>query len=104
MMLARAILGSILVCLGLVVFCISLIGVYRFRYVLNRMHASALCDTLGSLLVMLGLAILFWSVWVTLKLACILGFLWLTGPVATHRTTKVEVLTDEYVMEECEVE
>lgn len=104
MTLARAIIGAVLLCAGLAVFCISMIGIYRFRYVLNRMHASALCDTLGTLLVFSGLCVLFGFSWATAKLVFILAFMWLTGPVATHRIAKVEVLTDEYVQEECEVE
>ena len=34
------IVGAALILAGLVIFALSVIGVYRFKYVLNRMHAS----------------------------------------------------------------
>ena len=35
-------LGSALLVLGLLIFLIQMIGVFRFQYVLNRMHAAAM--------------------------------------------------------------
>ena len=40
---------------GLCVLCVAVFGVYRFQYVMNRMHAAAMIDTLGIALIMLGL-------------------------------------------------
>ena len=36
---------SCLLC-GLIIFVLELFGVFKFHYVLNRMHAAALGDTL----------------------------------------------------------
>ena len=51
----RTVIGAALLLAGCLVFIISLIGVFRFRYVLNRIHAASLSDTLGTLLVIAGL-------------------------------------------------
>ena len=49
--------GGLLLC-GLGTFIIELIGVFRFRYVLNRMHAAATGDTLGIGFALLGLIVM----------------------------------------------
>ena len=54
----RTVIGAALLLAGCLVFIISLIGVFRFRYVLNRIHAASLSDTLGTLLVIAGLIVL----------------------------------------------
>ena len=43
----RFLAGAALLVCGLGIFTVELIGVYRFKYVLNRMHAAAMGDTLG---------------------------------------------------------
>lgn len=39
--------GAVFLLCGLGIFLIEMIGVFRFKYVLNRMHAAAMGDTLG---------------------------------------------------------
>ncbi|MBQ9833084.1 MAG: monovalent cation/H(+) antiporter subunit G, partial [Clostridia bacterium] len=53
--MVRDIIGLILIGLGMFVILSAVIGIFKFKYVLNRMHASALCDTLGLLLILAGL-------------------------------------------------
>ena len=43
----RFLAGTALLVSGLIIFAIEMIGVFRFKYVLNRMHAAAMGDTLG---------------------------------------------------------
>ena len=43
----RFLAGAALLLMGLGIFVIEMIGVFRFHYVLNRMHAAAMGDTLG---------------------------------------------------------
>ena len=45
MEMLRVILASVCLLSGLVVIAISILGLYRFNYVLNRMHAAAIADT-----------------------------------------------------------
>lgn len=89
---------------GLFVFFTSVVGIYRFDYVLNRMHAAALCDTLGIFLVLIGAILLRGPSVTTLKLVLVLIFLWMTSPVASHLIAEMEVLTHPGIEHECEVE
>ena len=54
----RFVIAALLILGGLCFIVSSVVGVYRFRYVLNRMHAAALGDTLGILLIVLGLVVI----------------------------------------------
>lgn len=87
----RAILGAAFLILGAIVFVISVAGVFRFKYVLNRLHASAIADTLGTMLVVIGLIILRGFSLASVKLVIIVIALWVTGPVCTNRIAEAEV-------------
>ena len=64
---------SCLLC-GLIIFVLELFGVFKFHYVLNRMHAAALGDTLGIGLSMLGLVILCgWNLTSLKMILCFCG-------------------------------
>ena len=76
---------------GLLILITSVIGLYKFDYVLNRMHAAAMGDTLGILFCLLGLMISAPDVWVMLKLLFIIVFLWVASPVSSHLIARLEV-------------
>ena len=92
--------------IGFGVFCcvVSMIGVYRFDYILSRIHAAAVTDTLGTLLIFAGAILLKGPGWACLKILLILVFQWITGPVSTHRIGKVEVMTNQDYARFCHVE
>ena len=90
----RTVIGAALLLAGCLVFIISLIGVFRFRYVLNRIHAASLSDTLGTLLVIAGLIVLKGFCFTSLKYLLMLVVLWITAPVATNRIGKAEATTN----------
>jgi len=70
-------------------FClIGAIGVLRFPDVYSRMHAAGIADTLGALLVLLGLMLLAGWTLALAKLVFILAFLWMASPTATHALAK----------------
>lgn len=90
----RIIVAVALMGFGLFAICVSAVGLFRFKYVLNRIHAAAITDTIGVLGLMLGLALLCgWCV-MTLKIGIIVVFMWMAGPVVTHLITKMELLTE----------
>ena len=100
----RIIAGAILIALGVFVFIVATAGLFRFHYVLNRVHVAAKCDSLGVLLVCAGL-MFFAGAWGTiLKLCLVIAFLWLANPVASHLICKIEVETNARLEEECKVE
>lgn len=86
--------GAFLLC-GVIVFLIEIIGVFRFKYVLNRMHAAALGDTFGIGLSIIGLIIFNGFCMTSLKLLCVVLFLWFSSPVSSHLIARLEVTTDE---------
>lgn len=100
----RFLIGAICMVGGLVFCAIQLIGVFRFKYVLNRVHATALGDTLGSGLLLLGVLILNGLDLAGVKLMIIIVFLWFTTPVAAHMVGKLEVLSKRRPEECCPVE
>ncbi len=99
----RFILGTGLLCTGIVTFLLEVFGVFKFRYVLNRMHAAAMGDTLGIGASLTGLMILFGFRFVTLKLALVLVFLWCASPVSSHLISRLEAITNERLDKYCEV-
>ena len=91
----RFLAGGILLLIGLLIFLIEIIGVFRFKYVLNRMHAAAMGDTLGIGCCLLGLIIMKGFGFTSLKLLLVIIFLWFSSPVSSHLIARLEVATDE---------
>lgn len=91
----RFIIGFICILVSLVIFGIQLYGVFKFRYVLNRMHAAAMGDTLGISAALIGLMIMYGLSFTTLKLALIALFLWCASPVASHLIAALQIETEE---------
>ena len=87
------IVGGVLILLGVVDIVLAVLGTFRFKYVLNRMHASAMADTLGVLLVLAGLMVLSGLSALSLKLLAIILFMWLASPVMSHLIARAEALT-----------
>ncbi len=100
----RFILGSAVLLCGLLIFAAELFGIYRLKYVLNRMHAAAMGDTLGIGISLIGLMIFSGINFTTLKLALVVAFLWFASPVSSHLIARLEVATNEKIEEYCEVE
>ena len=99
----RFILAALLMVSGLVVLFGATLGLFRFNYVLNRVHAAAACDTFGLLLTFSSLILAFGWDTTSLKLLLIIIFLWLSGPVSTHLVAHLEVATNPRLDEVCEV-
>lgn len=91
----RFLAGAALLLVGMAIFIIEMIGVFRFRYVLNRMHAAAMGDTLGLGSCLLGLIVMSGLNFTSLKLFLVIVFLWFSSPVSSHLIARLEVVTDE---------
>lgn len=100
----RFIVGTLVLLLGLCTFVIEVFGVFRFHFVLDRMHAAAMGDTLGIGISLLGLIIFSGFNFTSLKLLLVILFLWFASPVSSHLIARLEVSTDEELEEHCEVE
>ena len=88
----------------LLFYIIQFIGVFRFKYVLNRMHAAAIGDTLGCGLMLLGAVVFNGFTFPSVKILFLIVFLWMTSPVAAHMVVKLEVLSREKMEDCCPVE
>lgn len=86
----QGIVGVVLIVLGVLVCCVSVLGVFRFRYVLSRMHAAALADTMGLFLTLLGIAVLSGFTGFTAKLVIAWIFMWIASPVSSHLIARME--------------
>jgi len=99
----RTVLSLILMGSGLFILGIATVGIFRFKYVLNRIHVAAKCDTLGAIFFLSGLAV--WSGWnlTSLKILLILAFLLITNPVASHLVARTEIRTNPELEDMCKV-
>ena len=100
----RFALSAVLTLFGLFVLVTAALGLFRFRYVLNRIHATALADTLAVLTILAGLALAWGFTPVTLKLLAVVFFLWITSPVASHLIGRLEVTINDQLPLEMQVE
>lgn len=91
----RFLAGAIFLTAGIAIFVIEMIGVFRFQYVLNRMHAVAMGDTLGIGACLLGLIIMNGFSFTSLKLFVVIVFLWFSSPVSSHLVARLEVTVNE---------
>lgn len=97
----RLIVGGALLLSGLIIFLIELYGVFHLKYVLNRMHAAAMGDTLGISFSLVGLMIFSGLNFTTLKMMLIVIFLWFASPVSSHLLARLEVVTNEKLDHYC---
>jgi len=73
---------------GCVFSVIGGIGVLRMPDFYTRSHAASITDTMGALLILLGLGIHSGLNLITVKLVFIFIFLYLTSPTAAHALVK----------------
>ncbi|MBP5330933.1 MAG: monovalent cation/H(+) antiporter subunit G [Lachnospiraceae bacterium] len=98
----RNIVAIVFISIGAIFAITSVIGVFRFKYVLNRMHSAAMGDTLAILFVLIGLVILCGFSFTSLKLLAIILFFWLAGPVSSHLIANLVRSVDEAYAPEVE--
>ena len=90
----RFLFGALFLLCGLLIFLSEMVGVFRFRYVMNRMHAAAMGDTLGIASSLIGLILFSGLNFTSLKLFCIIVFLWFSSPTSSHLIARLDVVTD----------
>lgn len=99
----RLILSAIFIVMGIVVLATAMVGNFRFGYVLNRMQVGATSDTLGAALIIFGLILASGFNATTVKLIVMVAFLWFANPVSSHFLARTEIITNENIIQECEV-
>ena len=91
----RFILGILLLFTALCLFAIQVAGVFKMKYVLNRMHSAAIGDAMGLGTAFLGLILINGLNFTTLKLILVPCFMFFTSPVSSHLVARMETQTDE---------
>ena len=97
-------LSVILLGFGVLCCLLGILGVYKFKFVMNRMHCAAILDTLGIAGIIGGLLVASASGAYIPKLLAILAILWVGSPIASHLVGRLEVSTDDTIREHMEVE
>ncbi|MBN2287133.1 MAG: monovalent cation/H(+) antiporter subunit G [Tissierellales bacterium] len=86
----RNIISAFLLVSGTFFFIVGTVGILRFPDIYTRAHSSAKCDTLGTILTLLGLCVYNGFNAVSIKIMLIVAFIWITSPTATHIITKAQ--------------
>lgn len=84
----RTIITGILLALGCFFIVVASIGILRFPDFYSRMHPAGKSDTLGQLLILLGLVVYEGFSFVSIKLLIIIIFIFIVNPTATHSVAK----------------
>jgi multicomponent Na+:H+ antiporter subunit G len=82
------IIGYILVIIGILFDIFGCIGLVRFPDVYNRLQASTKCVTLGTIMLLVGVAIISASGPISAKAIICAVFILLTSPTAAHAIAK----------------
>ena len=99
----KFIISAIFIAVGIFVLATAMVGNFHFGYVLNRMQVGATSDTLGAALIIIGLIIVSGLNATTVKLIIMVLFLWFANPVSSHFLARTEIISNENIMQECEV-
>lgn len=99
----RLIPAAVLIAGGVAAMAVSTWGIFRIRYVLNRLHAAAIGDSLGLPLTAAGLMVLYgWSL-NTVKALLIAVLFWLSSPVCSHLLSALEASTNDRLEQDCQI-
>ena len=93
----RFIISAVLTLGGLFVLITGVVGIYRFKYSLTRIHAAALFDTLGIMLLLAGVMVAEGLTVAALKMLVVVIFLWLSSPVCSHLIGRLEVTINDHL-------
>lgn len=98
----RFCISAVLMLVGVVIIFSAIFGVFRFRFVMNRMHSAAMIDSLGIGCILLGLMVASGEFDAILKLLAIIALLWIGSPIASHLVSRLEISTDKTAHEHME--
>lgn len=82
------IIVSIILLLSATIVLIASIGIWRFKNLYARMHVVTKVSSLGLLLLLVGVNLLFLDLFVLLESAIVFGVLVFLSPVAAHVIAK----------------
>ena len=96
-------LTAVLMLGGLFLLMTGVLGQYRLKYVLNRMHAASMGDSLGLLMIAAGLCVSCNDGWTIAKFLLTALFIWITSPTGGHLIARLEMTVNEHPETEMEM-
>lgn len=96
-------LTAVLMLGGLFLLMTGVLGQYRLKYVLNRMHAASMGDSLGLLMIAAGLCVSCNDGWTIAKFLLTALFIWITSPTGSHLIARLEMTVNEHPETEMEM-
>ena len=90
-------LTAVVLCTGLAFFAGAVLGNCRFAYVMNRVHAAGLGDTMGLFYVTLAMSVQADGFFEVCKIFLPLVFLWICSPVSSHMVAQIEYYTNQHI-------
>lgn len=82
------VLSGLFIISGAVAIIIGLVGVFRMPDFFTRLHAASVIDTMGTMLIVIGLILSSGFNLVSVKLLLIMIFILITTPAAAHALAK----------------
>lgn len=92
-------LTAVVLLIGLLFFAGAALGNCRFAYVMNRVHAAGLGDTMGLFFVVLAAFMNAAGPFEAVKTFLPLVFLWICSPVSSHLVAQIEYYTNRHLYE-----
>ena len=89
------VVGWIFLSLGSAFCLVGTLGLMRLPDFFSRVHAAGIIDSLGAILILLGLITQTQDVLVIIKLLLILLFMMITGPTAVHALARAASLSEK---------
>jgi len=77
-------LGGLFIATGCFLIIVASIGVVRFPDFYSRMHPAGKIDTLGQMLILMGLMVYEGFTPLSIKLSLIILFIFVVNPTSTH--------------------
>lgn len=91
----RLVLALAFIVSGSISILLSILGVFKFHFVMNRMHCAAIIDTLGLSMLFAGLVTLAPDMTYVTKLILVLLIQWVGSPIASHMVGRLETETED---------
>ena len=88
-------ISAVLTLAGLFVLLSGVVGIFRFKYALTRIHAAALFDTVGILLMVGGVIVAQGLTIASVKTLIVIAILWMSSPVSSHLIGRLEITIND---------
>jgi multicomponent Na+:H+ antiporter subunit G len=85
----KIIIASVLTFIGLALEATAIIGVFKFKDTLSRMHSAGIADTLGILFISAGMILLSDFAGFSVKFIIAAVFVCCSAPVSSHMIAKM---------------